>query len=393
MRVALTTTFSPWDARAGLAQFSARELADSLHARGVDVAVVYTMEGHADRRAETEANYPVRWASVLRTIRRRGSAAVSEHAAPTAWALHELDREQRLQIVHGQGEEMALVSDAVPHAKRVVSAHPIERSSARRGRSNEDPGPCISSTRAALEMADAVVVSGARDMRASMATPLLAWERMVAIERGVSRRFFGGETLFRSGAPTHLLVVGGSGDDPKSRLLLEGLSRLAPDRYLPICWMGPGGEGRRKRGATAQHLLLPPGVELLGWPDERALQRLVGRASEVVVLDGSDTSGELLRIAITMGKRISTCEEAVRAVVTPLESLALPALPSNADDIAALIAGASRRSTLRSPEGDRMAAFAREHFSWESVAGRHIELYERLLRSGEEMASPTPESA
>lgn len=393
MRVALTTTFSPWDVRAGVAQLGTRELADALHARGVDVSVVYTMEGHAERRAEAENGYQVRWASVLRTVRRRGAAAISEHAAPTAWALHELDREKRLSVVHGQGEEMALVSDAVPHAVRVISAHPIERTASRRPKTSDAPGPCLASTRIALEMADAVVVAGARDMRASMAAPLVTWERMVAIERGVPRRFFGGETLFGAGAPTHLLVVGGSGDDANSRRLLDGLYRLPPDRYLPVCWLGAAGHGRRSRVKVAAPLRLPPGVELLGMPDERSLQRLVGRASEVILLDGSEMAGELLRIAVTMGKRISSCEEAIRAVVTPLEGLELPSLPCDAAGFATLLSDASRRTDLRAAKGELLRSFARDHFSWESVASRHIELYERLSRSGEEIASRTPESA
>lgn len=392
MRVALTTTFSPWDARAGVAQFGARELAEALHARGVEVAVVYTMEGHAERRLESDTPYPVRWASVLRTVRRRGAAAMSEHAAPVAWALHELDRERRVSVVHGQGEEMALVPDALPRAKRVVSAHPIERSAVRRAKGGDDPGPCASSTRAALEMADAVVVAGARDMRASMIAPLVAWERVVAIERGVPRRFFGGDALFGAGAPTHLLVVGGSGDDAKSRMLLDGLRLLPSDRYLPVCWLTGFGEARRARVKAPPHLSLPPGVELLGLPDERSLQRLVGRASEIILLDGSDTAGELLRVAVTMGKRISTCEEAVCAVVTPLEGLALGGLPSTAQGFAELLGEASRRTDLRASDAHLLRSFAREHFSWEAVAGRHIRLYERLLRSGEEMASPTPDS-
>lgn len=392
MRVALTTTFSPWDPRAGAAQFGTRELADALHAKGVEVSVVYTMEGHADGRAEAATDYPVRWASMLRTTRRRGSAGMSEHAAPTAWALQELDREGPLQIVHGQGEEMALAADAVPHAKRVLSAHASERRPVRPGKPDDASQVCLASLRTSLEAADAIVVSGARDMRASMLAPLVAWERIVAIERGVPWRFLGGEGWLGTGSPMHLLVAGGSGDDANSRRFVEGLRSLSPDRYLPVHWLGGFGE-RRARAGTPRNLQLPPGVSLFGMPDERSLHRMVGRASEVVVLDGGEAASTLLRIAIAMGKRIVTSEEGLRAVVTSLESLPLRRLPCDAEGFRDLVLAASRHRDTRADESDELRAFARQHLSWSSVADRHIELYERLLRSGDESASPTPESA
>jgi hypothetical protein len=390
MRVALTTTFSPWDARAGIAQFGTRDLADALHRRGVDVSVVYTMEGHEEPRTDLPPPYPVRWASVLRAVRRRGATSMSEHAAPAAWALRELDEEGRIDLVHGQGEEMALVADALPQARRVVSAHPVARSSQPRGKPSAEPGPCIASTRLALEQAHAIVVSGARDLRASMAAPLVDWERLIAVERGLSRRFFAAEGLFAAGAPTHLLVVGGNGEDLPSRRLFAGLRWLPEDAYLPVCWLGDLGSSRRSRPPA--HLQLPRGVECIGMADERSLQRLVGRAAEVIILDDCDRSSELLRIAIAMGKRISTCEQALRTLVSDLEPLALPGLPEDEAGFAELLRVASGAAGLRAPEAGQRIEFARQHFSWDAVAARHIELYERLCRSGEETASAVPES-
>lgn len=390
MRVALTTTFSPWDARAGIAQFGTRDLADALHRRGVDVSVVYTMEGHVEPRTDLPPPYPVRWASVLRAVRRRGAASMSEHAAPAAWALRELDQEGRIDLVHGQGEEMALVADALPQARRVVSSHPVARSSQPRGKPSAELGPCIASTRLALEQAHAVVVSGAPDLRASMAAPLVDWERLVAIERGLSRRFFAAEGLFAAGAPTHLLVVGGNGEDLASRCLFAGLRWLPEDAYLPVCWLADPGSSRRSRPST--HLQMPRGVESIGMADERSLQRLVGRAAEVIILDDSERSSELLRIAIAMGKRISTCEQALRTLVSDLEPLALPSLPPDEAGFAELLRAASGAAGLRAPEAGQRIEFARRHFSWDAVAARCVELYERLGRSGEETASAVPES-
>ena len=390
MRIALTTTFSPWDARAGVAQFGTRDLADALHRRGVDVSVVFTMEGHAEPRTDLQPPYPVRWASVLRSVRRRGAASMSEHAAPVAWALRELDEEGRIDLVHGQGEEMALVADALPQARRVVSSHPVERNGQSRGKPSAEPGPCIASTRLALEQAHAVVVSGARDLRASMAAPLVDWERLIAVERGLSRRFFAAEGLFAAGAPTHLLVVGGNGEDLASRCLFAGLRWLPEDAYLPVCWLADLGSSRRSRPPA--HLQLPRGVECIGIADERSLQRLVGRAAEVIILDDCDRSSELLRIAIAMGKRISTCEQALRTLVSDLEPLALPSLPDDEAGFAELLRAASGAAGLRAPEAGQRIEFARQHVSWDAVAARHLELYERLCRSGEETASAVPES-
>lgn len=390
MRVALTTTFSPWDARAGVAQFGTRDLADALHRRGVDVSVVYTMEGHVEPRTDLPPRYPVRWASVLRAVRRRGAASVSEHAAPAAWALRELDDEGGIDLVHGQGEEMALVADALPRARRVVSSHPVERHSQPRSKPSVEPRPCIASTRLALERAHAVVVSGARDLRASMAAPLVDWDRLIAVERGLSRRFFAAEGLFAAGAPTHLLVVGGNGDDIPSRRLFAGLQWLPEDSYLPVCWLADLGSSRRSRPPA--HLQLPRGVECIGMADERSLQRLVGRAAEVIILDDCDRSSELLRIAIAMGKRISTCEQALRTLVSDLEPLALPNLPTDEAGFAELLRSASAAAGLRAPEAGQRIEFARQHFSWDAVAARHVELYERLCRSGEETALAVPDS-
>jgi hypothetical protein len=348
------------------------------------------MEGHAEPRTDLPPPYPVRWASVLRAVRRRGAASISEHAAPAAWALRELDEEGRIDLVHGQGEEMALVADALPQARRVVSAHPVARSSQPRGKPSAEPGPCIASTRLALEQAHAVVVSGARDLRASMAAPLVDWERLIAVERGLSRRFFAAEGLFAAGAPTHLLVVGGNGEDLPSRRLFAGLRWLPEDAYLPVCWLGDLGSNRRSRPPV--HLQLPRGVECIGIADERSLQRLVGRAAEVIILDDCDRSSELLRIAIAMGKRISTCEQALRTLVSDLEPLALPGLPEDEAGFAELLRVASGAAGLRAPEAGQRIEFARQHFSWDAVAARHVELYERLCRSGEETASAVPES-
>lgn len=390
MRVALTTVFSPWDARVGAAQSGTRDLADALHRQGVDVSVIYTMEGHIEPRTDLQPPYTVRWASVLRAVRRRGAPSMSEHAAPVAWALRELDQEGRIDLVHGQGEEMALVADALPQARRVVSAHALGRNGQSRGKPAVEPGPCLASTRLALELAHAVVVSGARDLRASMAAPLVDWERLVAVERGLPRRFFAAEGLFAAGAPTHLLVVGGNGEDDEARQLLAGLQWLPEDSYLPVCWMGDFGTGRRVRPPA--HLRLPPGVECIGPADERSLQRLVGRAAEVIILDDSARASELLRIAIAMGKRISTCEPAIRSVVSNLEPLSLRSLPSDATEWAESFRAASHAGSLRAPEAAQLREFARLHFSWDAVAERHIALYERLCRSGEETASAVPDS-
>lgn len=376
MRIALTTTFSPWDGRAGVAQFGTRDLADAFHRRGVDVSVVYTMEGHVEPRTDLQPHYLVRWASVLRAVRRRGAASMSEHAAPAAWALRELDQEGRIDLVHGQGEEMALVADALPHARRVVSASARARYGQSRGKPSEEPGTCVASTRLALEQAHAVVVSGARDLRASMAAPLVDWERLVAIERGLPRRFFAAEGLFAAGGPTHLLVVGGSVEDEPARNLLAGLRLLPEDSYLPVYWMGDFGTSRGVRPLS--HLRLPPGVKCISMADERSLQRLVGRAAEVIVLDDSERSSALLRIAIAMGKRISTCEQAPRSLVSDLEPLALRGLPADQAGFAELMRAASHAGSLRAPEAAQLQEFARLHFSWDAVADRHIELYERL---------------
>lgn len=390
MRVALTTTFSPWDARAGVAQFGTRDLADALHRRGVDVSVVYTMEGHVEPRTDLQPPYSVRWASVLRAVRRRGAASMSEHAAPAAWALRELDEEGRIDLVHGRGEEMALVADALPQARRVVSSHPVSRSSQPRGKPSAEPEPCVASHRLVLEQAHAVVVSGARDLRASMASPMVDWERLVAVERGLSRRFLAAEGLFATGAPTHLLVVGGNGEDLPSRRLFAGLRWLPEDAYLPVCWLADLGSSRRNR--PSNQLGLPRGVECIGMADERSVQRLVGRAAEVIILDDCDSSSEILRIAIAMGKRISTCEQALRTLVSDLEPLALPSLPEDESGFAELLRAASGTAGLRAPEAGQRIEFARQHFSWDAVAARHVELYERLCRSGEETASAVPDS-
>jgi hypothetical protein len=93
-----------------------------------------------------------------------------------------------------------------------------------------------------------------------------------------------------------------------------------------------------------------------------------------------------------MGKRISSCEPAIRAVVSNLEPLSLRSLPSDATEWAESFRAASRAASLRAPEAGQLIEFARHHFSWDSVAERHIALYERLCRSGEETAWAVPDS-
>lgn len=388
MRVVFTTCGSPWDPGAGPAQQTAFALAEAAHRAGVDVTLVCT----SDRsRVPVEAcAFPVRWAQLLEPGTSRRANIVSPHAAPTAWLLRDLDAVSPIDIVHGQGEEMVLACDAVPRALRVMTAHPVPRAATLQRRPEGMHAVCAPSARLALELAHAVVVSGPGEMNASASVPLLAWESLCAVDRGISRRFFAEASRYADGPATHLLIAGGTGDDPRSVLLLRTLATLAEEERLPVCWLPATGGGRR-RAAPSRFSRGLPSVEILRAPEDRDLQRLVGRAAEVFVLDASDAAATVMRVALAMGRRPVAGAESLRSLVVALEELGLPAFPETESELRSQIYAASRRGSPPEPEAEPRA-FARAHLSWDAVAARHLALYARLLSGGSGSAAGTPES-
>ena len=386
MRVVFTTTGSPWDSRAGVAPQTALALAEAMHRRGIDTTLVCTTE-HQIPPVE-ECGFPVIWASLLQPVVK--GAALSPHAAPIAWALRDLNAAAPIDIVHGQGEEMVLVCDAVPRALRVLTAHPLPRPVSHRTRTADARPPCGASARLALELAHAVVVSGPNEMRASAAVELLAWDSVVAMERGLARRFFAEASRYASGPATHLLFAGGTGDDPRAALLERAMDSSGHDALLPVCWI-PGVSGAPRRAAAATKLPAFTAVERIRAPEDRELQRLVGRAAEILILDASDAAAMVLRVALAMGRRPVVAPEALRSLVISLDGLGLAVMPETVDAMREQLRAASARGVPPAPDAS-VRDFARAHFAWDAVAARYAELYERLSATGSARAIGVPES-
>src|SRR5688572_8971824 len=109
MRIALTCNFSPWSPYSGGGQRSTHELATALCREGHDVSVVFTRTPweHFD---VPSVEYRLHWASFFGLRSRRAALLRPLNAISVLSAVKTLHREQPLDVVHGNGEEIVLVA-------------------------------------------------------------------------------------------------------------------------------------------------------------------------------------------------------------------------------------------------------------------------------------------
>ncbi|MGB0647303.1 MAG: glycosyltransferase family 4 protein [Bradymonadia bacterium] len=109
MRIALTTNFSPWSPYSGGGQRSTHQLASALAMRGHEVTVVYT-RAPFDRIVEPDnLPYQVRWAAFFGARSSRQAPFRPLNAISVRREIESLFAEKRLDVVHCQGEEGALI--------------------------------------------------------------------------------------------------------------------------------------------------------------------------------------------------------------------------------------------------------------------------------------------
>ena len=110
MRILLTCNFSPWSPYSGGGQRSTHELATALCREGHDVSVVFTRTPweHFD---VPSVEYRLHWASFFGLRSRRAALLRPLNALSVLSAVKTLHREQPLDVVHGNGEEVVLVAD------------------------------------------------------------------------------------------------------------------------------------------------------------------------------------------------------------------------------------------------------------------------------------------
>ena len=109
MRIALTTNFSPWSPYSGGGQRSTHQPASALALRGHDVTVVYT-KAPLDRIVEPDdLPYQIRWAAFFGARSSRQAPLRPLNAVSVRREIENLHAEKKLDVVHCQGEEGALI--------------------------------------------------------------------------------------------------------------------------------------------------------------------------------------------------------------------------------------------------------------------------------------------
>src|SRR5262245_15559702 len=109
MRCILTVNFSPWSRYSGGGQRSTHNLACALAQRGHDVSVVYTKPPWEAVQLPAALPYQPLWAALPAFRSRSGALLRPLTSLSVARQVERLARHGAELVVHGNGEEAALI--------------------------------------------------------------------------------------------------------------------------------------------------------------------------------------------------------------------------------------------------------------------------------------------
>jgi glycosyltransferase involved in cell wall biosynthesis len=388
MRIVLTTNFSPWSRYCGGGQRSTHALASALSARGHDVTAVYTKPPWERVALPPDLLYRVVWATMLASSSRRDASLRPWSALSVAACVRRLAGERKLDIVHGQGEEAALVPRVVRSAFVMTPRYPSFPASLRGDLSFGErarfalSGPKYLALGCALRSAHWVCPTSQQSAAAVVRAFGLPPERIAVVPNGVDASFFAATRRADIAAPT-LLFFGRIEREKGVDVLIEAFASLTSDAKLLLVGEGKDLPALLRRAAE---LAVSQRVQHISWRSAAELVQLLERTSLVVLPSREESFGNAMIETLAAGAPLlSTSAGSIPEVVRAgKDAFLVP--PSDPEALAAamrmLLADRSRCEQM----GRAGRAHVRARFSWASTARVYEQLYERALASEEAFA-------
>jgi glycosyltransferase involved in cell wall biosynthesis len=382
-RIALTVNFSPWSRYSGGGQRSVHNLALALSARGHRVTVVYTRPPWEHVDVPPRLPYELRWAA-LPAVRSRADAVLRPLSAfAVAAVVAELARCEPALVVHGNGEEAALL----PQLRRRLRfglaitprypSFPTELS--RRGRLARAWAwarhPKYAALGLALRSADRWCPTSGSAAESVERAYGLSRDRCRVVPNGLAPEFAAIERR-PDAARGPIVFFGRMAVEKGPMLVLEALARLG-DPTVRTLFVGRGAEQGRVR-ERARTLGLSDRVEMIDWLAPAALAERLAGASTVVLPSREESFGNAMVEAMATGAPLVTTragsipellDDGVHADLVPV------------DDVVALTAAIAR--LRREPaRADAIGRAARAHvaarYGWDATARAFEAVYAEL---------------
>lgn len=383
MNVVLTCNYSPWSRYSGGGQRSTHALALALTGLGHRVVVVYTKPPWEKVDVPGALPYEIRWASFVGVRSTVDAPLRPLNALPVAAVVWRVVRELGTAVVHGQGEEAALVPEVrartgcrffmTPRYPRLPEA--LGRADAgvlRRAWIAATAGKYVLLGRA-LRGAERVCPTSrsAADMvqRAYGLDPA----RIVLVPNGIDARFLA--VPRRDDAAAGPAVFFGRLSRTKGvDTLLEALARLGD--AAPRCRIIGRGPDEAAFRRQAAELGLGGRVELVAWLPPDDLARELAAASMVVLPSREESFGNAMAEAMAAAAPlVTTTVGSVPEVVTHQRTgLLVP--PDDPDALAAAMRSLRADPAAATAMGLCARADVRARFSWEATARAFVALYE-----------------
>ena len=398
MRCILTVNYSPWSRYSGGGQRSTHNLASALARRGHQVSVIFTKVPWERVPVPSGLPYEVVWAAQP-GVRRGSPLFVAAQLRRMAEAApHGSD-----VVVHGNGEEAALVPDVrrgravrafgfvmtprYPNFPDVLLREPSERSLLRLATMSVVQTKFVWLARA-LRQADWVCPTSRSAANMVQRAYGLDPARMSVVHNGISNEF-----LHHLERPSDLpddaalrgFVAGGEFAVYFGRIAREkGVHTLLdalvsePRLTTRVVFAGRGPELPRLR-ARVQEASLQDRVLFTTWLDAAQLASLVRRASFAVLPSLEESFGNTMAEALALSVPvISTTAGSIPEVIeADLSGILVP--PSDAAALAAAMLQLQGDPARRRALGEAGRAHVAQNLSWDASAARFERIYEQVL--------------
>jgi len=380
MRIALTCNFSPWSPYSGGGQRSTHALASALVREGHDVSVVFTRTPW-ERFAVPSVSYQLRWASFFGLRSRRAAPLRPLNAISVLGVLKQLHREQPLDVVHGNGEEVVLAAGWGREAGVTVVTtprYPNYPEALLRPQGTHRLG------RLRVAITDTKYLLLGRAARASSwccptsqhAARLVeralgvASTQLCVIPNGVSQVFF--EHAWSAPGVAPWLFFGRLAHDKGVDTLLQALARAPRGRTLTVVGRGDQGPALKR---MAHDLNVSDRVAWRDWLDESELARELSRAALAVLPSRHESFGNAMAEAMAVGTPLVSTRAGSIPEIVEHEVTGLLVPPDDPEALHQALTRLEHDAELAARLGATGRERMRENYSWQAVARRYARLY------------------
>ncbi|HEU5077129.1 MAG TPA: glycosyltransferase family 4 protein [Polyangiaceae bacterium] len=386
MRIVLTCNFSPWSPYSGGGQRSTHSLATALVREGHDVNVVFTRTPW-ERFAVPRVEYQLHWASFFGLKSRRAAPLRPLNALSVLGAVQALHQKHRLDVVHGNGEEVVLAAIWGRKAGVPVVTTP---------RYPNYPAPLLQAEGASRAAWLRLAITDPKYLLLGRAARASTWccptsehaarlvERALGVEtakiavipNGVSGTFFEHEWTLPSSAP--LLFFGRLAHDKGVDTLLQALARDPGERRLVVVGRGDQGPALRR---MANELGLGERVVWRDWLDEAELALALSRCKLAVLPSRHESFGNAMAEAMAVGAPLVSTRAGSIPEIVEHEVTGLLVPPDDATALHQAITRLEHDTGLAQRLGSAGRQRMQASFSWPAIARRYARLYGERPRS------------